>query len=1000
VVGIGCHYPGATSPRGLWETILAKRRQFRRIPDCRLPLADYHDPDPTVPDKTYAYRAGVIDGFEFDWAGRRIPKATYDCTDIVHWLSLEVALHALTDAGYTRKTVPTNKTGVILGNTLTGEQSRSSTMRLRWPYVRRALRATAAANGIAPEAMEALLANLEGIYKSVFPEVTEDAVAAGLSNTIAGRICNFLNLDGGGYTVDGACSSSVIAIATAATALANGDMDMALAGGVDISLDTFELIGFAKAGALAREDMSVYDRRANGFIPGEGCGFVVLKRLEDARAAGDYVYAIVRGWGISSDGKGGITAPSSTGQSKAIRRAYERAGYSPHQLDFVEGHGTGTPLGDRTEIDGIVMAMAADGELAPRRCGVTSFKSLVGHTKAAAGVGGFIKAVLAVNQRVLPPTTGCIDPHPLFADSARCLYPMLTGEVRPADSVVRAGLSGMGFGGINSHIALESADAPSEKLTPSLPPRALLVSAQETELFVVAAASLEALLERLQAARERAFGIAVAELADLAAVLAQDVEAGAPVRAAWLARTPDELLARIDALLAIVADAPPGVGEVLSPEPELWLSNRVTACRVGFLFPGQGSQKLNAARVLVERFDWAQELVANVDRWLQEAGSAPVSPLLYRVAERAADEEELRAWKQELAQTTVAQPVLCVVSLLWARYLQELGIEPAAVGGHSLGELTAFCAAGALSERELIQLAARRSQAMAAAATGTMASLFCDGATAEGFVRDLSDYVIVANRNSPQQTAISGTVAGVEAAIARAEAAGVETRRLPVSGAFHSQLVAEAAAALRTAPLPETTAARVPLLSSATGEAVTAPTRPSEHFAAQVTAPVNFVALVESLLPQCDLLVEVGPGKVLSGLVDSIAPECPCFPVEAKAGADRSLNTFLGNYFVRGGTVRWSALYANRLVLPFVPSAERAFIENPCERPFPPELLEPRESAIALAAPHAIESAAVPAANLDAALTEYFHERSDFLADLIRADLETLPLPTAGERHD
>ncbi|MFM6404117.1 MAG: beta-ketoacyl synthase N-terminal-like domain-containing protein, partial [Microcystis sp.] len=198
----------------------------------------------------------------------------------------------------------------------------------RWPYVRRALRAAAEVKGLSGTIVEELLETMEKFYKSVFPPITEDSLAGGLSNTIAGRICNFFNFDGGGYTVDGACSSSLIAVVTAANALSNGDLDMALAGGIDISLDTFELIGFAKTGALTAQDMRVYDRRASGFVPGEGCGFVVLKRLEDARKAGDFVYAILKGWGISSDGKGGITAPSKFGQSKALLRAYQKAGYS------------------------------------------------------------------------------------------------------------------------------------------------------------------------------------------------------------------------------------------------------------------------------------------------------------------------------------------------------------------------------------------------------------------------------------------------------------------------------------------------------------------------------------------------------------------------------------------------------------------------------------------------------------------------------------------------
>ncbi|MGI9077101.1 MAG: beta-ketoacyl synthase N-terminal-like domain-containing protein [Gemmatimonadaceae bacterium] len=304
VVGVSCWYPGARDLRTLWD-ILSRRQQFRRVPDRRLPLSEYYDPDPSVPDKTYGTKAAVIDGFEFDWARWHVPRSVYEATDVVHWLALDVAVKALQDAGYTRETVANAHAGVLLGNTLTGEQTRANVLRQRWPFVRRALRTAAQARGL-ERLIPDLESTMEGYFKSVFAPTTEDSLAGGLSNTIAGRICNFLNLHGGGYTVDGACSSSLLAIATAATALGNGDLDFALAGGVDVSLDTFEMIGFAKTGALSRSDMRVYDRRADGFIPGEGCGFVALKRLEDARTDGNYVYAVIRGWGISSEGKGGL----------------------------------------------------------------------------------------------------------------------------------------------------------------------------------------------------------------------------------------------------------------------------------------------------------------------------------------------------------------------------------------------------------------------------------------------------------------------------------------------------------------------------------------------------------------------------------------------------------------------------------------------------------------------------------------------------------------------
>lgn len=256
VVGLACWYPDARNPLQLWENVLSRRRQFRQLPDQRLSIDDYYHPDPHESDKTYAKKAAVIDGFDFDWASMRIPYSTYQSTDITHWLALQVAIEAVTDAGYSSKDIPGDLTGVIVGNSLTGEQARANTMRLRWPYVHRAFLAAAHSKGLAREQIVEIEAELEICFKSAFPKTSEDTLAGSLSNTIAGRICNYMDLHGGGYTVDGACSSSLLAVSTAASRLVHGELDIALAGGVDISLDSFELIGFAKTRALTQNDVT------------------------------------------------------------------------------------------------------------------------------------------------------------------------------------------------------------------------------------------------------------------------------------------------------------------------------------------------------------------------------------------------------------------------------------------------------------------------------------------------------------------------------------------------------------------------------------------------------------------------------------------------------------------------------------------------------------------------------------------------------------------------
>src|SRR5688500_10707461 len=339
IVGMACRYPDARSPDELWENALAGRRAFRRIPAERLNLNDYLSSDRETPDHTYSTEGAFIEGYEFDRTRFRVPGGTYPATDPAHWLALDVAANALEDAGFPEgEGLPREVTGVFIGNTLTGEFSRANTMRLRWPYVRRVVRKILEENEWSGQRQRELLRQMENLYKQPFPPVGAETLAGGLSNTIAGRICNHFDLKGGGYTIDGACSSSLLAIANACSSLVAEDIDVALAGGVDLSLDPFELVGFAKAGALASGSMRVYDARSNGFLPGEGCGFVLLMRYDDAVSQGRHVYATINGWGISSDGKGGITRPEVEGQLLALRRAYHRAGFGIETVGYFEGH--------------------------------------------------------------------------------------------------------------------------------------------------------------------------------------------------------------------------------------------------------------------------------------------------------------------------------------------------------------------------------------------------------------------------------------------------------------------------------------------------------------------------------------------------------------------------------------------------------------------------------------------------------------------------------------
>jgi acyl transferase domain-containing protein/NAD(P)-dependent dehydrogenase (short-subunit alcohol dehydrogenase family) len=997
VVGMGCWLPGAADPRHLWENVLARRREFRRMPDSRTPLSDYHDPTGKDSDKFYQSKVAVLDGFVFDWASYRIPESSYLRTDVCQWLALEVAHRALQDAGFSRSDVPKDRTGVFVGNTCTGEGMRSNSLRLRWPVVRRALSKAAELQRVPPTNLTALIQTAEDCYKSIFPDITEDFVAGSISATIAGRICNYFDFHGGAFVIDGACASSLATVVTAANMLASHDLDLALAGGIDISLDPFELVGFSRNGALSKGEIRPYDRRGDGFIAGEGGGMVVLKRLEDAQRDGDSIYAVIRGWGMASDGRAGIMQPVASQQAAAVRRAVTRAGCKLQDLDFIEGHGTGTRAGDRTELEGLAFALSIEGSVTggalERRWGIGSLKSLIGHTKATAGVASLIKAVAAVNRRVIPPTAGCDEPNEAFNGAAAGLFPIRFGEVRAPDAVMRAGVSAFGFGGINTHVIIESGGPPSPRLASQVDERALLTSHQESELFVFGGRTSDELLLRVDAVARDAPLLSQSDLADLAASLAEELPPTTSLRAAVIAETADDLAGKLAELRSVLAsDSPIAAGRLIAPRKGVYVANEQGAGRIGFLFPGQGSQQLLMARSLVERFDWARQLVDEAQRSVPDLA---ILEHIYPPIDRARDPAQIDEWTRALAATEIAQPAICLASVLCARFLFSLGIRPAVVGGHSLGELTALHLAGAFDAQTLFSIAALRGHLMRTGVdgAGAMVSLGCSYEEATGLLGRVSGTVVIANINSPVQTVVSGDISAIDAVAALAADCNVQCRRLPVSNAFHSPLVARAAQEFETAvtPLPTLAAPSVPIVSSVESIDIDAQTDLRRHLAYQITAPVNFIALVTRMRSLCDVMIEVGPGRVLTGLCrDIFGVDDVCIPL-ASDGLRWNPNVAVAVAFVNGCSVNWRELYAQRLVRPYKSPSKRQYLSNPAERPIvAPTVVLPADAASEWGNGKSIERALGKELGVGAdILEEYLQRRGGFLAGVARLDMQS-----------
>jgi len=453
----------------------------------------------------------------------------------------------------------------------------------------------------------------------------------------------------------------------------------------------------------------------------------------------------------------------------------------------------------------------------------------------------------------------------------------------------------MGFGGINCHITIESGDEPSPKLSPSLDERNLLVSHQATELFVLSGNTSAALLERTRTIITMARGMTEAELVDLAAQLSGELDPDAPLRSALIAGSPEQLLNCLQYLEDMLRDNPVRLGEnARSPRHDILLANKPQACNVGFLFPGQGSQHLNMSRTIAERHAWAQYLHHKVNSYFRETHEAALTEYMYKSVEKADNSMQIEAWSSMLKDTSIAQPAICLSSLLWLRELSRLGIRPFAVGGHSLGELTAFHAAGAFDEEALLRLAILRGQVMATPASdrGIMASLTCSYEAAMDILSRVEGYAVVANINSPSQIIISGEHASIEKAVDIAAKSGIPTQILPVSNAFHSRFVSAAADQLRgTTVIPEMLGSmRAKLYSGSSGDLIRQGLNIREYFRHQAVSQVNFVSLVKSVARECDLLIEVGPGRVLSGLMKKIDNKAVCHYVEDAA----SLEKFFG----------------------------------------------------------------------------------------------------------
>ena len=747
-----------------------------------------------------------------------------------------------------------SKVSVILGVTGTLELVIPLGARLGHPIWRAALKDAGVDDTVAEDVVQRIADSYVPWQENSFPGL--------LGNVVAGRISKQYNLGGTNCVVDAACASSFSALHLAGMELATGKSDMVVTGGIDTFNDIFMYMCFSKTPALSPTgDAKPFDASGDGTILGEGLGLVVIKRLADAERDGDKIYAVVRGVGSSSDGKGdAIYAPSAGGQKKALLDAYRRAGVTPESIGLLEAHGTGTKVGDAVEVTALREVF---GEADAPWCALGSVKSQIGHTKAAAGAAGLIKAALALHHKVLPPTIKVQKPLEEVTSGRTPFY--LADKKRPwlprGNTPRRAGVSAFGFGGSNFHVVLEEYRPLKESVDWD-------GNVQILPLSGVDAKSLEAALAGLPV------NGTWLEIRDAAANARAVFDGNAPCRLALVVERDktklDSMVAGARAMLGknplTSWSTPDGAFHACGPRPG----------KLGVLFPGQGSQYTGMLRDLACAFPQMLESITAADDGFCSPDGARLSDLIYPPAAFDLKDKDLQ--EAALRATEAAQPAIGAVSIGALNVLNSFGISADAVAGHSYGELTALCAAGRFGEKALHDLSRLRGRLMGEGSgdKGSMLAVSASLSTVEQIIAEEQLDLVIANRNAPAQAVLSGAGKEIERAAALLTARKLPCKQLPVAAAFHSSLVADAAApflaALQEIEIKE---AGIPVYANTSAAEYPAEAEAARALlAGQLARPVEFVAEIEAMYAAgVRAFVEVGPGARLTGLVKAILAE-------------------------------------------------------------------------------------------------------------------------------
>ncbi|ALO36604.1 peptide-binding protein [Colwellia sp. MT41] len=785
IIGMASIFADAKNLENYWDNIFESVDGIKDVPSDRWAIDDYYSSNPKDEDKTYCKRGGFLPEIDFDPMEFGLPPNILELTDIAQLLSLVVARDVLNDAGigdgsgYDR-----DKIGITLGVGGGQKQISPLTSRLQGPVLEKVLKAS----GVDAEDRAMIIEK----FKKAYIGWEENSFPGMLGNVIAGRIANRFDFGGTNCVVDAACAGSLAAIKLAVSDLLEYRSEVMISGGVCCDNSPFMYMSFSKTPAFTTgEDIRPFDNDSKGMMIGEGIGMMAFKRLEDAERDGDKIYAVLKGIGTSSDGRfKSIYAPRPDGQAKALKRAYDDAGFDPRTCGLIEAHGTGTKAGDAAEFGGLIKHFGLNNKQT-QHIAMGSVKSQIGHTKAAAGSAGMIKAVLALHHKVLPATIHIDQPNTSLDIENSPMY--LNNETRPwmtrEDGLPRrAGVSSFGFGGTNYHIVLEEYTPTAQgQYRLNAVAQTILVTASNEQGLVSTLTEWKSKLTIDSDAQPYVFNALVTE--NTLSTPASDL-----ARCGFVAKNADEAIKMIDSALKQFADkagskdwsVPTGI---YYRQSALALTGKVVA-----LFSGQGSQYVNMGRELACNFPSVMQAAQDMDVEFANAGLGQLTPTTYPIP--VFSDDARKAQDEALRLTQHAQPAIGTLSVGLYKTFINAGFKADFTAGHSFGELTALWAAGVLNEQDYMMLARSRGQAMAAPKdssvdTGTMIAVVGAADKVAADIKDIKD-ISIANYNSNNQVVVAGVTSQIAIAITELKAKGYKVVPLPVSAAFHTPLVGHA----------------------------------------------------------------------------------------------------------------------------------------------------------------------------------------------------------------